>query len=95
MVTIFRRYLAAGVSLTRMEHSMSERLADLADRQEQALHAGVRASVERQHDKGKLTARERIDLLLDEGRSWSSTCWPGTAPTGWGSRTTGPSPTGW
>src|SRR3984893_423168 len=50
-----------------MEHSMAERLAQLAERKEQALHAGSEKSVERQHAKGKMTARERIDYLLDEG----------------------------
>src|ERR1700680_3087469 len=50
-----------------MEHSMAERLAQLAERKEQALHAGSEKSVERQHAKGKLTARERIEYLLDEG----------------------------
>jgi acetyl-CoA carboxylase carboxyltransferase component len=34
---------------------------------EEALHAGTEAAVERQHARGKLTARERIDLLLDPG----------------------------
>ena len=46
---------------------MAERLAQLAERKEQALHAGSEKSVERQHAKGKMTARERIDYLLDEG----------------------------
>lgn len=46
---------------------MSERLNDLAERREAALHAGSERSVQRQHDKGKLLARERIDYLLDEG----------------------------
>ncbi|MBU3702659.1 MAG: methylmalonyl-CoA carboxyltransferase, partial [Acidimicrobiia bacterium] len=46
---------------------MTERLADLAQRKEQALHAGSERSVERQHAKGKMLARERIDYLLDEG----------------------------
>jgi acetyl-CoA carboxylase carboxyltransferase component len=49
------------------EHSMTERLDELAKRKEQALHAGSEASVQRQHDRGKMTARERIDYLLDEG----------------------------
>jgi acetyl-CoA carboxylase carboxyltransferase component len=49
------------------EHPMTERLADLARRKEEALHAGSERSVERQHSKGKLLARERIDYLLDEG----------------------------
>ena len=46
---------------------MAERLQDLAARKEQALHAGSPHAVERQHAKGKMTARERIDYLLDEG----------------------------
>src|SRR6202049_3405628 len=50
-----------------MEHSMAERLAQLAERKEQALHAGSERSIERQHARGKMTARERIDYLLDEG----------------------------
>ncbi|HLI54006.1 MAG TPA: acyl-CoA carboxylase subunit beta [Acidimicrobiales bacterium] len=49
------------------DHPMTERLAELARRKEQALHAGSPHAVERQHAKGKMTARERIDYLLDEG----------------------------
>ncbi|HSS10252.1 MAG TPA: acyl-CoA carboxylase subunit beta [Acidimicrobiales bacterium] len=49
------------------EHSMGERLEDLARRREEARHAGPPHAVERQHAKGKMTARERIDYLLDEG----------------------------
>jgi len=41
-----------------------ERLRALRD---EALHAGSAKAVERQHARGKLTARERIDLLLDPG----------------------------
>jgi acetyl-CoA carboxylase carboxyltransferase component len=50
-----------------MEHSMAQRIEELLARKEQALHAGSEKSVERQHAKGKLTARERLDYLLDEG----------------------------
>ena len=46
---------------------MTERLDDLARRREAALHAGPPHAVERQHSKGKMTARERIDYLVDEG----------------------------
>jgi acetyl-CoA carboxylase carboxyltransferase component len=49
------------------EHSMSDRLADLAERRASALQPGSQRSVDRQHEKGKLTARERIDHLLDPG----------------------------
>ncbi len=34
---------------------------------DEALNAGSEQAVERQHARGKLTARERIDLLLDPG----------------------------
>jgi acetyl-CoA carboxylase carboxyltransferase component len=50
-----------------MDHSMTEKLDQLAELKNQALHAGSEKSVARQHDKGKLTARERIEYLLDEG----------------------------
>jgi len=46
---------------------MEERLKDLERRREEARNAGSTHAVERQHAKGKLTARERIDYLLDEG----------------------------
>ena len=43
------------------------KLADLDRRIEEAVHAGSARAVEKQHARGKKTARERIDLLLDEG----------------------------
>ncbi len=46
---------------------MSERLDDLSERKEAAIHAGSERSVERQHAKGKLLARERLEYLLDPG----------------------------
>src|SRR6478735_2449805 len=48
-------------------HPIEERLEHLATLREQALHAGSDAAIRRQHERGKLTARERIDLLLDPG----------------------------
>ncbi|MBL1088705.1 acyl-CoA carboxylase subunit beta [Streptomyces sp. NPDC001739] len=48
-------------------HTTAGKLADLQRRIEEATHAGSARAVEKQHAKGKLTARERIDLLLDEG----------------------------
>jgi acetyl-CoA carboxylase carboxyltransferase component len=50
-----------------MDHSMAQRLAELEARRQEALHAGSEKAVERQHAQGKMTARERIDYLLDEG----------------------------
>lgn len=46
---------------------MGERLADLEKRKQEALHAGPERAVERQHAKGKLLARERLDYFLDDG----------------------------
>ena len=46
---------------------MEEKLADLKARKTAAFTAGSPRSIERQHEKGKLLARERIDALLDEG----------------------------
>lgn len=46
---------------------MGDRLDDLHRRREEALHAGTERAVQRQHDKGKMLARERIDYFLDEG----------------------------
>ena len=40
---------------------------DLAARRAAAKLGGGREKIERQHDAGKLTARERIDLLIDPG----------------------------
>src|SRR5262245_12919618 len=43
------------------------KLAQLREREQQAEAGGGAARVEKQHAAGKLTARERIDFLLDEG----------------------------
>ncbi|MFI0940648.1 acyl-CoA carboxylase subunit beta [Streptomyces sp. NPDC021020] len=47
-------------------HTTAGKLADLRHRIEAAAHAGSQRAVEKQHAKGKLTARERIELLLDD-----------------------------
>jgi propionyl-CoA carboxylase beta chain len=48
-------------------HTTAGKLADLYRRNDEAVHAGSARAVEKQHAKGKMTARERIDLLLDPG----------------------------
>ncbi|MGH3912217.1 MAG: acyl-CoA carboxylase subunit beta [Pseudonocardiaceae bacterium] len=48
-------------------HTTAGKLADLALRNEEAVHAGSARAVARQHARSKKTARERIDLLLDPG----------------------------
>src|SRR3954469_9780010 len=44
-----------------------EKLAYLRGLREEAIHAGSEEAVEKQHARGKLTARERIEKLLDPG----------------------------
>ncbi len=48
-------------------HTTAGKLADLHRRNDEAVHAGSARGVEKQHAKGKMTARERIEALLDEG----------------------------
>jgi acetyl-CoA carboxylase carboxyltransferase component len=49
------------------ENKMRELVKDLAERREAAKLMGGEDKVARQHGRGKLTARERIDRLFDEG----------------------------
>jgi propionyl-CoA carboxylase beta chain len=53
--------------LTADIHTTAGKVADLHRRIEEAVHAGSARAVEKQHGRGKKTARERIEMLLDEG----------------------------
>jgi propionyl-CoA carboxylase beta chain len=48
-------------------HTTAGKLADLRNRLEEAQHPTGEAAVDKVHAKGKMTARERILALLDEG----------------------------
>src|ERR1700730_12693066 len=48
-------------------HSTEQKLSALETLQKAAMLGGGTRRIETQHTKGKLTARERIDLLLDPG----------------------------
>jgi propionyl-CoA carboxylase beta chain len=48
-------------------HTTAGKIADLERRRHEAIHAGSERAVETQHARGKMTARERIDKLLDPG----------------------------
>jgi propionyl-CoA carboxylase beta chain len=48
-------------------HTTAGKLEDLDRRLDEAVHAGSAKAVEKQHAKGRKTARERIALLFDEG----------------------------
>lgn len=43
------------------------RIENLRDLRDEALNSGTQRAVARQHEAGKLTARERIEALLDQG----------------------------
>ncbi len=47
--------------------TMQERIAELRERKAALLEMGGAERIRKQHSQGKLTARERISLLLDEG----------------------------
>ncbi|HXZ90295.1 MAG TPA: carboxyl transferase domain-containing protein, partial [Candidatus Dormibacteraeota bacterium] len=51
-------------SINSAKNDQAERLRELSDK---ALLGGGKERIEEQHKKGKLTARERIGLLLDMG----------------------------
>ncbi|AIY18471.2 Acetyl-coenzyme A carboxyl transferase alpha chain [Pimelobacter simplex] len=48
-------------------HTTAGKLADLERRTDEAVHAPAAKAQEKQHAKGRKTARERIELLFDEG----------------------------
>jgi propionyl-CoA carboxylase beta chain len=48
-------------------HTTAGKLEDLNRRLDEAVHAGSAKAVEKQHAKGRKTARERIEMLFDEG----------------------------
>ena len=45
----------------------NEKVERLLELRKEVLKGGGDARIQKQHDKGKLTARERVDLLLDKG----------------------------
>nr|WP_208288713.1 acyl-CoA carboxylase subunit beta [Halobacterium sp. R2-5] len=47
--------------------TMEERIEELREKTERALLGGGEDRIESQHEKGKMTARERIDYFLDDG----------------------------
>ena len=47
--------------------NLDERITELKRRDQMALEGGGAKRRERQHKEGKMSARERIEFLLDEG----------------------------
>lgn len=50
------------------------KVAQLIELREEARLGGGQKRIDAQHAKGKYTARERIQMLLDEGSFEESTC---------------------
>ena len=73
-------------NLKRGLPAMKDILQQLEDRRVEARKGGGAERVAAQHSKGKLTARERIELLLDEGRAGQGKT--GHRTPGWGSSET-------
>ena len=58
---------------------MHDILEQLEAKRELARMGGGQKRIDAQHKKGKLTARERLEVLLDEGTLKSGTCLSNTA----------------
>ncbi len=67
-----------------MSETTASKLEELRRRREQALQGGGEAAVARQHERGKLTARERIALLLDDGSFTETDAFAEHRATGFG-----------
>ena len=48
-------------------HTTAGKLRELERRTDEAIHAGSERAVEKQHARGKMTARERVEAFLDDG----------------------------
>jgi propionyl-CoA carboxylase beta chain len=53
--------------MTEDIHTTAGKIEDLRKRLDEAVHAGSARAIEKQHAKGKMTARERIEKLVDAG----------------------------
>src|SRR3954447_878163 len=51
----------------KVPETYEEKLAQLNELREAAIHSASEQAVEKQHERGKLTARERVEKLLDPG----------------------------
>ena len=50
-----------------VRRNVDGKLEELKEKKAQSRAGGGQRRIDAQHERGKLTARERIDLLLDEG----------------------------
>src|SRR4029078_2990308 len=61
------RAIHLSLGIPRSRSAMKEIVEKLEQRRAKAREGGGKARVEAQHKRGKLTARERIDLIMDKG----------------------------
>ena len=59
-----------GTDVTEANGRLATLSAELEELRDKLREGGGRKRIDKQHEQGKLTARERIDLLLDEGAPW-------------------------
>ena len=52
-----------------------EKIKKLIEKREQARLGGGEKAIQKQHDKGKYTAREHIEMLLDKGSFAITSVW--------------------
>ncbi len=62
---------------------MKQKLAEISELRDELQQGGSAADVEKQHEKGRLTARERIDKLLDPGTFQELDNWRSPMLTGY------------
>jgi acetyl-CoA/propionyl-CoA carboxylase carboxyl transferase subunit len=67
MVTTDQDLPGSGAGGEEPEKTVEDRIAELRKRRKASLTPGGRDAAKKQHDKGKLTARERLGVLMDEG----------------------------
>ena len=67
VVTRLIARLASAMDAQSKQLSRRDQIEALEAKREEARQGGGKARIERQHEKGKLTARERVELLLDDG----------------------------
>ena len=61
------RRQTVGLIRERMQMTISPKIEQLREKRAESQQGGGEARIRRQHDKGKKTARERLDILLDPG----------------------------
>ena len=60
-------YPEQDLSFNKNEDKMKHLLADLRRKLEQIYLGGGQKKIDKEHSKGKMTARERVNYLLDTG----------------------------